>query len=301
MNHEILYQTALKLVQKNHTLDNGNYPSTLPSVGFFYANNASEIQHGMCEAGIAFIFSGAKYGVMGAQHYRYDNDNAILVNARYPVAYHIEATPAAPLLGMYITISRNEVAQFFDDLAQIQPVSGWAQSKEEESAPIAVCPLNDDIREAVWMLLRTLDDPMKASLFGAAHIRAILYAVYTSGSTDAQNAMHRWVQQDGAFAQFQKATQYIQHHYARAMTLSELTSHVGMSASSLNRCFHRYVADSPLQYLKKIRLNAAKEQLMHGGQAVQNVALDVGYESGSQFSREFKRYFGYNPQAVKKS
>lgn len=301
MNHETLYQTALKLVQKNHTLDSGNYPSALPSVGFFYANGTSDIQRGMCEAGIAFIFSGAKYGVMGAQHYRYDSDNAILVNARYPVAYHIEATPDAPLLGIYITLSRSELAQFFDDWAQIQPANPSAHGTVEASEPIAVCPLNADIREAVWMLLRTLDDPMKASLFGAAHIRAILYAVYTSGSTDAQNAMHRWVQQDGAFAQFQKATQYIQHHYARAMTLGELAAHVGMSASSLNRCFHRYVADSPLQYLKKIRLNAAKEQLMRGGQAVQNVALDVGYESGSQFSREFKRYFGYNPQVAKRS
>ena len=300
MTPQTLYNTAVNLIQKNHRLDNGNYPTALPSVGFFYANDVPEVQHGMCEAGIAFIFSGAKQGVMGAQHYRYDSDNAILVNARYPVAYHIEATPTAPLLGMYISISRSEVAQFFDDLAQIQPLNALMHSKVEASAPIAVCPLNDDIRETVWMLLRTLDDPIKASLLGAAHIRAILYAVYTSGATDAQTAMHRWVQQDGAFAQFQKATQFIQQHYARAMTLGELAAHVGMSASSLNRSFHRYVADSPLQYLKKIRLNAAKEQLMRGGQAVQNVALDVGYESGSQFSREFKRYFGYNPQAVKR-
>ena len=82
------------------------------------------------------------------------------------------------------------------------------------------------------------------------------------------------------------------------MEVAQLAELVNMSPSAFHRCFKEVTASSPIQYLKKIRLNKAKELLQRQRLKVKEAALEVGYESPAQFSREFKRYFDQSPVEV---
>lgn len=87
----------------------------------------------------------------------------------------------------------------------------------------------------------------------------------------------------------------MQEHYEQKLAIDEMANMAGMSVSAFHRAFKQVVTDPPLQYIKKIRLNKAKTMMVQDGMPANVAAVKVGYESATQFSREFKRYFGLPP------
>lgn len=309
MDNATLHQIALQWLHQHtqHTeLNDGSHPTAVAGVKIFYRRKPARFQPTLYEPGLVLLFSGAKRMLIGDQTFDYHSEQALLLNTLYPVSCHVYASAEEPLLGVHIRLDCSFVRQWLHEVKSLESrtVDHTVKPDEEvnhergEIIGINTYAVNDAMREATWMLLRTLDDPVQAQMFGNERIRALLYAFMRNG---ARGMFEHWVQEDGAFAQFQKAVEYIQAHCTRVIALDELERHAGMSASSLNRAFKRYVADSPLQYIKKVRLGMARDLLAHEGYAVQTAALQVGYESSSQFSREFKRYFGYNPNQLKHS
>ena len=92
-----------------------------------------------------------------------------------------------------------------------------------------------------------------------------------------------------------KAVNYINDNFDEKISIEQLADIAGMSTSAFHRAFKLSITDSPLQYIKKVRLNQAKNLLVKDGLSASEAALKVGYESISQFSREFKRYYGLPP------
>jgi AraC-like DNA-binding protein len=107
--------------------------------------------------------------------------------------------------------------------------------------------------------------------------------------------LYNLTQHQTPYAAVARALERIHADYRDSMTVDDLAQENAMSVSSFHRAFKRVTGDFPLQYLKKIRLDKAKSLLVHDKMRVNNVAFAVGYESPSQFSREFKRYFKVPP------
>ena len=109
------------------------------------------------------------------------------------------------------------------------------------------------------------------------------------------HVLYNLTQQQTPYAAVARSLEHIHNEYREPLTIDDLAKENGMSVSSFHRAFKQVTGESPLQYIKKIRLDKAKGLLVYEKMRVNNVAFEVGYESPSQFSREFKRYFKVPP------
>lgn len=295
-----------------------------PQVFLFHQTCAQAHQPALYEPGLILVLSGHKRISLGAQTFAYDRTQGLLLTAAYPVLCTASASAESPLLGLYIALERPQVAQL---LEQIQRLQGASSSPPLENRPatasavqaraaspamqpdpahsvsdtqVGITPLavTHAVLQAVAHLLAVLADPIAAALFGPERSQALLYTLMAQ--VPLKKAVQRWLANDGSYAQFLKAIGYIQSHLVSPLTVQDIAAQAGLSESSLNRAFKRFAEDTPLQYVKKLRLNHAHTQLMRSHGSVQTAAYDAGYESVSQFSRDFKRYFGVNPKETRK-
>ena len=152
--------------------------------------------------------------------------------------------------------------------------------------------LDAPMRESVERLLRCLHDPLDAQVMGQARVREVVYAALRGPQAGVLRAL---VEQTGHFARIAASLQHLRDHYDQALSVEDLARCANMSTSTFHEHFKRSTLLSPVQYLKRVRLLKAQQMLIGEGMGVAQVAHKVGYQSTSQFSREYKRYFERNP------
>ena len=292
---EQLYQQQAPELQAR--MDEGIRTTTAPNVRVFYYTHNLHNESALYEPSVVLLFSGRKQGRLGPHVFNYDAAHGLLLTASYPIEYDSEASAAQPLVGVQIILKHADVAQLLREVVAFAPHAPRSEPKKANALGIESIVVDDALRVQVWHLLQTLLDPVATALFGQARLNAVTYALLTGAGA---RLLYDWGTQEGALAQFHRAVDYIEQHYNQDLRLDALAKHVGMSVSSLHRAFKRHTADSPLQYAKKIRLNWAHTLLAQGNN-VQTAALQVGYESASQFSREYTRYFKRNPKVSKRT
>jgi AraC-like DNA-binding protein len=165
----------------------------------------------------------------------------------------------------------------------------------EAAAPalgLTLCDASPDLLDAAIRLLRLLGDPAAATVLAPLTEREILFRLLCGpyGPTLRQIASAQ-----GRIAQVSRAIAWIKQHFAEPFSIERLGGAVGMSASSLHERFKAVTAMSPLQYQKQLRLQEARRLMLGGGLDAAGAAFQVGYESPSQFSREYRRLFGEPP------
>jgi len=168
---------------------------------------------------------------------------------------------------------------------------GFAHQPDQSSG-ITSGLLDEDILCASERLLDVMDKPLRAKVLGPQIIREILFFILTSENGGALQAL---VNRHTHFSQIAKALRKIENQYAQPLSVEQLASDVNMSVSAFHHNFKAVTSTSPLQYLKNYRLHKARTMMIYDGVKASIAALSVGYESASQFSREFKRYFGVTP------
>ncbi len=305
MDNDNLYQAAWHLFTQSNVMNatagepadkaffECKFSTALPGVRMFYQTQVRQKEAGVYTPALVYIFSGAKHGELGRWQFTYDADNYLLLTSTYPLQCKVDASTEVPLLGIQIDLDRTMVRQLLHDIGETKVGNANPADKGARRSGIECCPVSPSVRRHIGELLLTLHSPVEARLFGNERVRAVVYALLQS---EGLAPLQHWGQMDGQFAHFQKAVAYVQANYQRAIDINMMAEHSGLSAATLNRVFRRYASDSPVQYLKKVRLNLARNQIIQSGASVQTAAYNVGYESASQFSREFKRYFGYPPK-----
>ncbi|MCF5602668.1 helix-turn-helix domain-containing protein, partial [Pseudomonas syringae] len=152
--------------------------------------------------------------------------------------------------------------------------------------------IDNAMRESVERLLRCLHDPLECQAMGQSRVRDVLYSALRGPQSGVLRAL---VEQQGQFARIASAVTYLHEHYDHALNVDTLARCANMSTSTFHEHFKRSTLLSPVQYLKRLRLLKAQQLLVAEGLNVAQVALKVGYQSASQFSREYKRYFERRP------
>ncbi|WP_162845179.1 AraC family transcriptional regulator [Hydromonas duriensis] len=245
---------------------------------------------------IVFLFLGAKTGELGLRHFRYDTNHFLVLTSYYPVQCVTDYQESDVLFGMTIELERTMVAELIHDIQKNSNTAPHqALENQAKTEGLACYPMNGLIREQLWALLRILSDAVACSLFGQTHLRELLYAFICSFGDDF---LQSWVHHNSQFNQLHRVVEHVNEHFAQDISVSDLAELVAMSPSHFNRVFKNYMADTPMQYLKKIRLNKAQTLIKQQSLAINQIAQAVGYESASQFSREFKRYFGESPKQL---
>ncbi len=157
---------------------------------------------------------------------------------------------------------------------------------------ISTAPLGEELSGAVIRLLECLKRPLDSRMLGRQTVREIVYRVLCSEQGGSLRAL---ASRDEHFTRIARVLKDIHTDCAKPFSVEGMAKRAGMSVAAFHQSFKIVTASSPLQYLKRIRLDRAKRLMAHDGHNASTAARAVGYESPSQFSREFKRLFGVTP------
>ena len=238
---------------------------------------------------VCFVLQGAKRVVFGGRSLVYRGESYMLLSADLPVtAQVIEATPRAPYLAVSLLLDPAAIASLVIDSAAPPPATSQAMSQ----AGLGIGRLTADLQDPLLRLLRLLDAPRDIRVLAPLAERELLYRLL-QGPHGAR--LRQLTVAGSRLSQVRRAIEWIRADVARTLRVEALAAHAGMSAASFHRHFKAVTGLSPLQDQKQIRLQEARRRLLAAPGDVTSVALGVGYESTSQFTREYGRLFGLPP------
>lgn len=240
------------------------------------------------EPSLIILAQGSKLARLGPRTFEYGAGHYLVQALSVPFMCETFATRDEPMYGVAVSIDRTVLSE----LVQLMHLAPDPSVKAQTPESMTSAELDASMRESVERLLRCLHDPLDAQVMGAARVREVLYAALRGAQAGVLRAL---VEQQGHFARIGAALQFLRDHYNEPLSVEDLARCANMSASTFHEHFKRSTLLSPVQYLKRLRLLKAQQMLIGEGMGVAQVAHKVGYQSTSQFSREYKRYFERNP------
>jgi AraC-like DNA-binding protein len=237
---------------------------------------------------ILVVGQGWKRAYLGGAMYRYDAYNYLVLSVPLPAECEIEASPEEPLLLLAINVEPAMLGEMMLEMDEPLPPAGATPRG------ISSTPMTDELGGAVIRLLECLKSPLDARMLGRQTVREIVYRVLQGEQGGALRAL---ASRDEHFSRIARVLKHVHAEYAQPLGVEEMARKAAMSVAAFHHYFKLVTASSPLQYLKRIRLDQARRLMAHDGYNASTAARAVGYESASQFSREFKRLFGVTPVA----
>ena len=282
-----------ELLEELATFDGGSVSSPIKGVRFFRNTKQTRRKPLLYTPGICIVASGYKLGHLGGKTFRYDAGNYLVTPISMPFECETFPNGNEPLLGMYIDI---DLAQLNDLISQVDLHAGM-QSHTVSDLQLAIGPsvMDDEMKDATIRLLKAHRSEQEARILGPAYLREIHYRALCGSQAPVLLSAARG---NGTMAQVMNAIGLMERSYQDKFDIKQLAVSAHMSTSAFHKAFKDITADSPLQYLKKIRLTKARDLIVQRKMRANLAASEVGYESPSQFSREFKRYFGESPADV---
>ncbi|PSJ61674.1 AraC family transcriptional regulator [Mesorhizobium soli] len=276
----------LQALIARHAVPDGSAFRALPNVTLMSAAAPTPPIADVTEPMFALVARGTKRVALADRIFDYSTGQYLIVSVDLPLEAHVAvATPEMPYLGLGFTLRPEAIAALLLE-------AGTTQSTRSDPPGIAVSDLTNDLVDPVIRLLRLLDRPADIPVLAAAMEREILWRLING----QQGSMVRQIGlADSRMAQIGRAIRWIRSHYAEAIRIEELARISGMSVTSFHRHFRGVTSITPLEYQKQIRLQTARTRLISTAEDVAEVGFAVGYDSPSQFSREYRRQFGHPP------
>ncbi|MDO8210556.1 AraC family transcriptional regulator [Conexibacter sp. CPCC 206217] len=258
---------------------------------------------------MALIAQGAKRLALGDRVHEYRAGQYLVASVDLPITGHFsEASPSEPALGFGLILRPSTIASLLLEagegdgagalggrLTSDAAVGGEAirRARRPVAPPgLTVSDASPELLDAVVRLLRLLDRPADLPILAPLAEREILWRLMTGeqGATVRQLGLT-----DSSLSHVSRAIGWIRDHHAESFRVEDLARQAGMSVSAFHRNFRAITAMSPIQFQKRIRLQEARLQLIANPDDVAGAGYAVGYDSASQFSREYRRQFGAPP------
>lgn len=235
---------------------------------------------------VCFVAQGGKRLMLGERVFEYNAANYLIVSVDLPVTGGIhKASPEEPYLAVSMALDRGAIADLLLEM-------GEARADSDVGLGMAVTPVTEDLLSAAVRLVRLLDKPRDAAILAPLVTREILYRLLCGGQG---GLMREIALADSRLSRISRAIAWIRDHYAEPVRIEAVAEVARMSPASLHRHFKAVTMMSPLQYQKQIRLQEARRLLLAERSDAASIGFSVGYESPSQFSREYARLFGAPP------
>lgn len=265
--------------------------TAIPGVRIIRAERHLPLQPVFHAPGICFLLSGRKTVSLGSVHFPYDVDNYLVVSANVPFETEVFGSPAEPMIGMAVDV---DMAQLHELIA-ITGLSLPGPDRQGRARAVEPARMDRELRDAVERMAGCLTSEAEARALGPGLVREVLYRALCGPQGAALLAL---ADLSGSFARIARVLRLLQSRYAEKLDVDSLAREARMGSSAFHQAFREVTADSPMQYLKKMRLTKARELILRRKEKVGAAANAVGYESASQFSREFKRFFGEAPSSL---
>lgn len=270
-----------------HAREDGMHATPMPGVFLLRSSTTTEPLHTLHEPAACIIVQGAKQVMLGAEAYRYDPATHLVISVDLPITGQvIEASADRPYLCVRVDLD----VGLLNDLV----LDGVAEPAAEPARGLHLSPTTPELLDALARLLRLLDRPRDLPALSPLIQREIHYRLLTG---DQAGAVRHIAAAEGKLAQISRAIAWIKANYARPFSVETVAREARMSPSAFHQHFKAVTAMSPLNYQKRIRLQEARRLMVGQASDAQAAAFQVGYESPSQFSREYARLFGASPAA----
>lgn len=265
----------------------GYNPTALEDVRFLRSNRPLHRVPVLYDPGIVIVCQGRKRGYLGDEIYLYDARHYLVVSVPVPFTMETEATEEEPMLAVYLRLDFTLAAELMLALEDF-PASVEAKPRGMYSSP-----MDDKLGESLLRFLEAMNTPMEALILGPSLVREIYYRIITG---EQGGSMRAALNRQGQFGKVARAIRKIHGCYHQHLDVEELAREAMMSVPSFHAHFRTVTDTSPMQYLKSTRLHQARLLMLRNDITAATACAQVGYESASQFSREFKRLFGRTPQ-----
>ncbi|KYF96019.1 AraC family transcriptional regulator [Sorangium cellulosum] len=235
---------------------------------------------------LILVGAGEKQAILGDKAFAYNAGHYLVVTSPLPMLCRTVASAAEPVLTVVVEI---ELALLRELL--LEEDAPPAPQPARPSRGVFRAPLRRDLEDAGARLLACLTDERRTRALARQTIREMLFLVLDGPYGDSLRALA-----EGPVSQLAHVLRHMNARFAERMRIGDLAQLAHMSVPTFHQHFKAMTGSSPLQYMKALRLTRAR-RMLHAGGMVKTVAHDVGYESESQFSREYRRFFGWPPSA----
>jgi len=312
----------------------GAIDTLIPGVRFYRACQGSPRQPFIYRPGIVVMGQGYKEIHLGSETVRYGAGNYLVLGVPLPLECEAFAENSLPIMSLFIDVDSKLLHELVNRLAEQNFQSdgyakahstcgrgiksehinskllhelvnrlaeqnfqsdGYAKAHSTCGRGIKSEHINSKFDDSIQRLLSALHDDTEAVVLGPNIVEEIVYRVLTGENS---HVLFDLARHDGHYARIAKVLSLMHVNYSQTITVEGLAEHANMSLSGFHRAFRQVTTETPLQYLKKVRLSKAKELIVSQGLRANDAAMQVGYLSPSQFSREFKRHFNATPSSL---
>ncbi len=281
-------QGELAKIIERHVAGDGVHTTAIPSLFFIRYSNVTGPSYGVYKPSFCIVVQGAKEVWLAQERFEYSPTDYLVASVELPVIAQVtKASNDVPYLGFKLEFSPGQIIEVLSDSeTRIGP-------KENAKRAMFVSHMESSLLDAVNRLARLLDNPEDIPVLAPLFIKEILYRVLKGPNG---MALEQIAIEGSAAQQIREVIEHIMNNFDRSFRIEELAELANMSGSSLHRHFKEVTEMSPIQFQKQLRLQEARRLLLSESTDAADVAFRVGYESPSQFSREYSRMFGLPPR-----
>ncbi|KOS00402.1 MULTISPECIES: AraC family transcriptional regulator [Paenibacillus] len=285
----IQQQQELTGLIERHSLQNSAKETAIPSLFLYQHSSLTEPAYRVYKPSFCVVVQGLKEILLAQERFEYGPSNYLIASMNLPVIGQIiKASADSPYLSLKLEFTQNQILEVLND-CDIK-----VTSKDNAKRALFVGRMESSIQDAVLRLARLLDTPGEIPFLAPLYTREILYRLLQGpyGVELAQIAV-----EGSSTYRIREAIDHIVRNWDQSFRIEDLADTASMSVSSFHRHFKEVTAMSPIQFQKQLRLQEARRILLAESADAADVAFRVGYESSSQFSREYSRTFGAPPRA----
>ncbi len=265
----------------------GDMHTEVPGLRLYRRSIITACNSAAYEPSLVVFLQGQKRINVGKTIYICDGSNFLLTSVDLPVVSQvIAATAKEPMLGLILKLEMTAVREILSQ----QEFHLREESADARAMAVGVTSL--ELLDACSRLVDLMDSPEDIPILSNLVQREIIYRLLRSPQGKHLRAIATLGEQSHRTA---KAVEWLRTNYAKPLRVEELATMARMGVSTLHHQFRSLTAMSPLQYQKQLRLHVARERMLNDGLDAASAAFEVGYESASQFNREYSRFFGQPP------
>lgn len=287
---EQLYRQRVELAKiiEGHIGRDGTQMTAIPSLFFSRYSNDTGPNYGVHKPSLCIVVQGMKEVLLSQERFQYGPADYLVASVNLPITGQVtEASSEVPYLALKLEFTPSEILEVLREFQM------GVEKKENAKRGLYVSKIEPSLLDAVTRLARFLDNPMDIPVLAPLIRKEIIYRVLQG----EHGGMLKQIAIEGSSTnQISDVIEHIINNYEKSFKIEELTEIANMSVSSLHRHFKEVTAMSPIQFQKQLRLQEARSLLLSESADAADVAFRVGYESPSQFSREYSRMFGLPPK-----
>lgn len=285
------FRSELAEVIASFSSEQGANPTSVPGLTLYRSETAMPRIPVVYEPAICIVAQGRKQLYFGDKSCSYDPDNYLINSLTLPIEAEIqEVGEGQPYLGLAIKVDPNMVSKLMLEMDRLEPPKTGIPATDI----IMPCSLPQQLSKCLIKLVNSIADPMDREIMGPDLQREIFYQVLKGPHG---HILRNCIINHAGANRIAPVVHYIENNFHQPLDIDAIAKVASMSPSTLHEHFKQVTSMTPMQFVKNLRLHRAHAMLLNGNQASE-ACYQVGYSSPSQFSREFKRFFGETPREI---